>query len=182
MVEEKSAVERKQYREAVQVARDKASGDTVQYLNQLRDDIDDPEAAEAVAMLHAQVNGDHPAYTRPPDREPFGHWHHSLTVDSPTVVSVGTTTATVDVTLSEFHLHDSDATIHVRFIEQTNTIDRTVIETPTQTLADTGTVQFNTDPLESDTGYDVYAVAEASVDAQTVTEYSDRTTFTTEPQ
>jgi hypothetical protein len=57
-----------------------------------------------------------------------------------------------------------------------------VIETPTQTLADTGTVQFNTDPLESDTGYDVYAVAEASVDAQTVTEYSDRTTFTTEPQ
>jgi hypothetical protein len=180
MVEDRSATERKQHRERVQVTRDKASGETVQYLNQLRDQVTDPKAAEAVAMLHAQVNGDHADYERPPDREPFGHWHHSLVVDPPTVVSTGSSSATVDVTLSKFHLYDSDATIHVRFIEQGDTIERTVIETPTQTLADTGTVQFSTDSLESNTEYDVQAVVEASVDVQSVTEYSDRTTLTTD--
>ena len=181
MIENKSATERKQYRESVQVARDKASGETVQYLNQLRTQIDDPEAAEAVAMLHAQVNGDHPDYKRPPDQEPFRHWHHSLTVDPPTAVSTGTNTATVDVTLSELHLFDSDATVHVRFIEQTDTMDYTVIETDTQTVAQTGVVQFSTDALNADTEYAVQAVAQASVDVQTVTEHSDQTTLTTDP-
>lgn len=179
MVENKSALDRKQYREAVQVARDKASGETVQYLNQLRDQVTDPEAAEAIAMLHAQVNGDHPDYERPPDQEPFGHWHHSLTVDPPTVVSTGTNTATVDVTLSELHLFDSDATVYVQFIEQTDTIDRAVIETDTQTAGETGTVQFSTDTLDEGTEYDAQAVAKASVDVQTVTRHSERTTFTT---
>ena len=179
MVEDRSAAERKQYREKVQVARDKASGETVQYLNQLRDQVTDSKAAEAVAMLHAQVNGDHPDYTRPPDREPFGHWHHSLTVDPPTVVSTGTNTATVDVTLSELHLFDSDATVHARFIEQADVLDYTVIETPPQTVAQTGTVQFNTDALNADTEYAAQAVAEASVDVQTVTEFSDQTVFVT---
>lgn len=180
MVENKSALERKQYREAVQVARDGASGETVQYLNQLRTQIDNPETAEAIAMLHAQVNGDHPDYERPPDQEPFGHWHHSLTVDPPTVVSTGTNTATVDVTLSELHLFDSDATVHVRFIERDDTIDYTIIETPTQTVARTGTVQFSTDALDADTEYAAQAVAEASVDVQTVTEYSEQTEFVTD--
>lgn len=181
MVEDRSAAERKQYREKVQVARDKASGETVQYLNQLRDQVTDSKAAEAVAMLHAQVNGDHPDYERPPDREPFGHWHRSLTVDPPTVVSTGTNTATVDVTLSELHLFDSDATVHVRFIEQSDVLDYTVIETPPQTVTQTGTVQFSTDALNADTEYAAQAIAEASVDVQTATEYSERTTLTTEP-
>lgn len=181
MAEDKSAVERKQYRERIQVARDKASGETVRYLNQLRDQITGPKAAEAVAMLHAQVNGDHPGYERPPDREPFGHWHRSLTVDPPTVVSTGTNTATVDVTLSELHLFDSDATVHVRFIEQTDVMDYTIIETSPNTLAQTGTAQFSTDTLDPNTEYGVQAVAEASVNVQTVTDYSDQTTLTTDP-
>jgi hypothetical protein len=181
MTENRSATERKQYRERVQVARDKASSETVQYLNQLRDQVTDPEAAEAVAMLHAQVNGGHPDYERPPDREPFGHWHRSLTVDPPTVVSTGTNTATVDVTLSELHLFDTDATVHVRFIEQSDVIDYTTIEAPPQTLAQTGTAQFSTDSLDPDTEYAVQSVAEASVDVQTVTDYSDQTTLVTDP-
>lgn len=180
MAEDKSAPERKQERESLLVGRDKASGKTVQYLNQLRDQVTDPKAAEAIAMLHAQVNGGHLDYERPPDREPFGHWHHSLAVDPPTVVSTGANTATVDVTLSEFHLYDSDATIHVRFIKQTGTTGGIVIETQTQTLAGTGTVQFSTDSLEADTEYDAQAVVEASVDVQSVTEYSNTTTLTTE--
>jgi hypothetical protein len=180
MPETNTAEERKQERESKLVGRDKASGETVQYLNQLRTQIDDPQAAEGLAILHAQVNGDHDDYERPPDEQPWGHWHHSLTVDAPTVVLTGTTSATVDVTLSEFHLFDPDATIHVRFIEQTDTLDRTVIETPTQTLADTGTLQFSTDSLDADTEYGVQAVVEASVDVQDVTEYSDRTTLTTD--
>jgi hypothetical protein len=181
MVEDRSAAERKRYREKVQVARDKASGETVQYLNQLRDQVTDSKAAEAVAMLHAQVNGDHPDYTRPPDKEPFGHWHHSLTVDPPTVVSTGTNTATVDVTLSELHLFDTDATVHVRFIEQTDVMDYTIIETPSKTLAQTGTARFSTDTLDPNIEYTVQAVAEASVNVQTVTDYSDQTTLTTDP-
>lgn len=182
MTENKSVSERKQHREATLVGRDKPSSETVEYLNQLRTQIDDPQAAEGLAMLHAQVNGDHPDYERPPDEQPFGHWHGSLTIDQPTVVSTGTTSATVDVTLSEFHLFDTDATVHVRFIEQTDTIDRTVIETPTKTLADTGTLQFSTDSLDADTEYDVQAVVKASVDVQDITEYSDRTTLTTDSQ
>jgi hypothetical protein len=180
MTEDKSPSERERHREKTLVGRDKASRDTVAYMNNLRDKIEDPAAAELTAMLHAQVNGSHPDYTRPPDREPFGHWHHSLTVRTPSVVNTEANTATVEVTLSEFRLFDTNAGVHLRFIEQTDTPDNTVVKTSTQSVSKPGTLQFSTSSLSADTEYAVQAVAEASVDVQDVTEYSDLAVLTTD--
>lgn len=181
MVENKSAPERKRERESLLVGRDKASPETVEYLNTLRDSITDDAAAEAVAMLHAEVNGDHPDYTRPPKREPFGHWHADLAVGQPTVTDTTTDSATVEVSLSTFDFYDTDAAVHARFIEQTDSLDGEIIETATQTVGDTATtLKFSTSSLTPDTEYAVQVVATAEVDVQTDTEYSERVTLTTD--
>lgn len=180
MTADKGPEERKQERESILVGRDKASRETVEYLNQLRDNIVDDTAAEAVAMLHAQVNGDHSDYTRPPEREPFGHWHRELAVGKPTVVSKTNTTATVEVPLDTFEFYDSDATVYALLSEADVLVD--FVESETKTTASTGTVEVSVDGLNPDTEYNVRAVVEADHETGVDSDYSDSVTFTTDAE
>jgi hypothetical protein len=180
MTADKGPEERKLERESKLVGRDKASPETVEYLNQLRDNIVDDGAAEAVAMLHAQVNGDHPDYTRPPEREPFGRWHRKLAVGNPTVVSKTDTTATVEVPLNTFEFYDSDATVYARISDGDVLVDP--VDSVTKTTPSAGTIEVTVDGLSADTEYNVRAVVEADHETGTDSDYSDPITFTTDAE
>jgi len=175
----KSALERKQHRDATTVGRDKASTDTIQFLNSLPPKINDSNVAIAIAELHAQINGGHPDHQHPPAEEPFGYWHASLNATVVDVTDITTTEATVNIELTKFELFDTDASLYLRFIEDTDTLDRQVIETPPITMSQTGTNTVSTDSLSPSTKYNVQVVAEASVNTKTITEYSDRVACTT---
>lgn len=182
MTEKRSPGERQQHREDTLVGRDRASSDTVMFMNHLRNQIDDPAAAKMCAMLHAQMNGDHPAYTSPPEREPFGHWHSELALSPPNVTATTADSATVEVSLSALEFVD-DADVKVRFTEQTPSTDTRPIDTPTKTLTSTTvTEEFTTDGLVPDTEYMVAAIAEAETDSVPLTDYSDQIYLTTDQQ
>ena len=173
--EDKSAPERKRERESTLVGRDKASAETVELLNSLRDSIDDDDAAVAVATLHAQVNGDHEAYERPPAEAPFGkHWHQEISISEPTVESTTDTTITVSAELETYQFFDGDATMTLR-VRERNKIDAEPI-TATTTATEGDTPTLTVDGLKAGTEYSVRLFAEVVG----VSEYAETLTTTTD--
>lgn len=179
MVTDKDPFERKQERESILVGRDKASYETVALLNTLRDSISDPDAATAVAMLHAQINGGHPDYTRPPEREPFGHWHRTLTVGEPVVTATTDTSLTIDASVTAFEYYDGDATVYARVSKVDGDPTIAAVETTTKTVSTADTVSVAADGLDPQTDYRVQIIAEAPHLIGVDTVSSDTITTTT---
>jgi len=194
---DKGPEERKQEREANLVGRDKASSETVDLITSQLSNIDDPEAAKAIAMLNEQIND-----TKPPAEVPFNHWHRDLDISLNSVVSTTSTGATVEVELTEYEFYDDPVDIHARFSERDpDSIDITVIETPNISVPSESTLDkvkglftisgssddsnivetISTDSLEPDTEYNVRVVGEVPHELGTDVEYSDSITFTTDP-
>lgn len=163
MSEKPSADERKQERESKLVGRDKASADTVELLNTLRNNVTDDEAAVAIAILHAQINGDCECYQRPPAREPFGHWHRSLVVGELDVVDVADTTVTVSTTLLENEFLDGDATLTLRASNRESIDGERTTATTTSVKGET--VELTVEELEPATEYRLSIMAENEPEA-----------------
>jgi len=193
---DKGPEERKQEREANLVGRDKASSETVDLITSQLSNIDDPEAAKAIAMLNEQIND-----VKPPAETPFNNWHRDLDISLNSVVSTTSTGATVEVELTEYEFYDDPVDIHARFSERDpDSIDITVIETPNISVPSESTLDkvkglftisgssddsnivetISTDSLEPDTEYNVRVVAEVPHETGTDIEYSDSITFTTD--
>lgn len=179
MVANKDPFERKQERGSLLVGRDKASSETVVLLNTLRDSISDPDAATAVATLHAQINGDHPDYTRPPEREPFGHWHRTLTIADPVVTTTTDTSITIDASVTAFDYYDGDVEVYARVSRADADPTTSAVESSTKTVPTADTVSVGVDGLDPQADYRVQIVAEAPHLTGTDTVHSDTITATT---
>jgi len=181
MTESKSLEERLEDREDKTVRRDGASAETVMLLNELRSRISDPAAAQAVAILHAQINGFNQSYQRPQNAEKFPNWFRNMEVSIASVGNVTSTGLTATVSLDVFNHYQTDAEVWLRF--STSDGDKQQFyNTSKQSLSQTGEVviEVPSGGLDENTEYDCMAVASASHTAGEDVVFSDTVKVTTE--